>query len=98
MADTAPQLDLASKRVLVTGGGGFLGRHLVERLRQRGCTNLRWPRRKEVDLTSSDAIRKLFEEFRPEVVIHAAATVGGIGANRANPGCSSTKTPSWASS
>jgi GDP-L-fucose synthase len=86
MTIAAPQLDLVSKRILVTGGGGFLGRYLLDRLRQRGCTNLYWPRRREFDLTRSDAVRKLFQEFRPEIVIHAAATVGGIGANRANPG------------
>jgi GDP-L-fucose synthase len=80
------QLDLISKRILVTGGGGFLGRHLLERLRRRGCTDLCSPRRREFDLTRSDDIHRLFQEFRPEVVIHAAATVGGIGANRANPG------------
>jgi GDP-L-fucose synthase len=81
-----PKLDLTSKRILVTGGGGFLGRHIVERLRQRSCSSLYWPRRREFDLTRSEAIQRLFEEARPEVVIHAAATVGGIGANRANPG------------
>jgi GDP-L-fucose synthase len=84
-SETSP-LDLASKRILVTGGGGFLGRHIIERLRQFGCTEICAPRRREFDLTRSDAIQRLFEEFRPEVVIHGAATVGGIGANRANPG------------
>jgi GDP-L-fucose synthase len=82
----APQFDLASKRILVTGGGGFLGRHLLEQLRLRGCRNICSPRRREFDLTRPDDIQKLFQEFQPQIVIHAAATVGGIGANRANPG------------
>lgn len=77
---------MVSKRILVTGGGGFLGRYLLEYLRQRGYLNLCAPRRREFDLTRPEAIRALFQEFEPEVVIHAAATVGGIGANRANPG------------
>jgi GDP-L-fucose synthase len=79
-------LSLASKRVLVTGGGGFLGSYIIEQLRQSGCAQIATPRRREFDLTHADAVDRLFTEFRPEVVIHAAATVGGIGANRANPG------------
>jgi GDP-L-fucose synthase len=78
--------DLSSKRILVTGGGGFLGTHVVEQLRQRGCTRIAVPRRKDCDLTQAGAVSQLFDEFRPELVIHAAATVGGIGANRDNPG------------
>jgi GDP-L-fucose synthase len=79
-------LSLASKRVLVTGGGGFLGSYILERLRRAGCGQIAAPRRREFNLTQSGAVEQLFREFRPEVVIHAAATVGGIGANRANPG------------
>ena len=88
MADGSnlPKLDLPSKRVLVTGGGGFLGSHVVERLRRQGCQQVAVPRRRDFDLTQAEAIERLFRECRPEVVIHAAATVGGIGANRDNPG------------
>jgi GDP-L-fucose synthase len=79
-------LDLTSKRILVTGGSGFLGFHLVEHLRQKGCAEITVPRRQRFDLTREEAVSRLFEQCRPEVVIHAAAAVGGIGANRANPG------------
>jgi GDP-L-fucose synthase len=72
-------------KVLVTGGGGFLGSHVVERLRARG-DEVVVPRRAEFDLTHWDDVARLFEETRPELVVHLAAEVGGIGANRANPG------------
>jgi GDP-L-fucose synthase len=72
-------------RVLVTGGGGFLGSHLVERLEGDGH-DVFTARRRDYDLTSMDATAKLFEDSRPELVFHLAAEVGGIGANRANPG------------
>lgn len=71
--------------VLVTGGGGFLGSHLVERLRAEGL-DVTAPRRTEADLTRWEAAERLFRDQRPEVVYHLAAEVGGIGANRANPG------------
>jgi len=72
-------------RALVTGGAGFLGSFLVERLRERG-EDVIVPRRAEYDLTHWDDAERLFSSTRPEIVFHLAAEVGGIGANRANPG------------
>ena len=72
-------------RVLVTGGGGFLGSHLVERLRTEGLEPF-VARRRDFDLTVAADAERLFAEARPELVFHLAAEVGGIGANRANPG------------
>jgi GDP-L-fucose synthase len=71
--------------VLVTGGGGFLGSYVVERLRAEGRDTV-VPRRAEYDLTRWDDAERLFADAKPELVIHLAAEVGGIGANRANPG------------
>lgn len=78
--------DLTGKRIVVTGGSGFLGSHLVERLKRAGCSKVFAPTHKVFDLTRSDAIERLFGEYKPDVLIHGAAVVGGIGANRANPG------------
>lgn len=72
-------------RALVTGGAGFLGSHLVERLVAAGAEVVA-PRRRDYDLTSMDDAARLFADARPDVVFHLAAEVGGIGANRANPG------------
>jgi GDP-L-fucose synthase len=72
-------------RVLVTGGGGFLGTHLVERLRANGH-DVVVSRRRDYDLTRWEDAERLFDETRPRMVFHLAAEVGGIGANRANPG------------
>ena len=77
---------LADKRIVVTGGAGFLGTHLIRRLQEEGCRNIFVPVHSDYDLTRMDAIDRLFAEHRPEVLIHLAAVVGGIGANRANPG------------
>jgi len=78
--------DLTSKRITVTGGAGFLGAHIVEQLRARGCCDIFVPRRRQYDLTRGEAVERLFERHSPEVLIHCAAVVGGIGANRENPG------------
>jgi len=72
-------------KVLVTGGGGFVGSHLVERLRSEGHDVVA-ARRRDYDLTRWDDAERLFDEVRPRLVFHLAAEVGGIGANRANPG------------
>lgn len=79
-------IDLQSKRVLVTGGRGFLGGHVVDRLRAAGCRQVLAPSHSECDLTESGAAERLFIDYQPQVLIHAAAAVGGIGANQKNPG------------
>ncbi len=79
-------IDLTDKRIIVTGGAGFLGRHLLDRLKKAGCRNVIAPTHCEYDLTRIDAIESLFNAEKPEVLIHLAAVVGGIGANRENPG------------
>jgi GDP-L-fucose synthase len=78
--------DLASKRVLVTGAGGFLGQHVMRALRARGVANIAAPRRKDYDLTEERNVARLYADVAPQVVVHLAALVGGIGANRAKPG------------
>ena len=72
-------------KTVVTGGAGFLGTHLVERLRAQGIEPY-VPLLEDYDLTRADDVERLFSEQRPELVIHLAAEVGGIGANQANPG------------
>jgi GDP-L-fucose synthase len=76
----------ANKRILVTGGNGFVGSHVVEELAARGATDVVAPRSREADLCDQLATRALFERVRPDLVFHLAARVGGIGANRRQPG------------
>jgi GDP-L-fucose synthase len=78
--------DLKKERVIVTGGLGFLGTHVVAALRARGCTQVITPSVEEYDLRFEVNIRRLYEKTRATLVIHLAAVVGGIGANRENPG------------
>lgn len=74
------------KRIVVTGGAGFLGRVIVNKLKERGCRYVFVPLIEEYDLRDRVTIEKLYKETKPDIVIHLAAVVGGIGANRANPG------------
>jgi len=74
------------RRIVVTGGAGFLGGYVTEGLRKRGCKNILVPRIEEYDLVKSDDINRMYKDMRPDTVIHLAAVVGGIGANRRHPG------------
>jgi GDP-L-fucose synthase len=75
-----------NQRVVVTGGAGFLGSFVVEQLRAKGCGEVIAPRSREYDLVQMDAVRRLYADTNPDMVLHLAARVGGIGANKANPG------------
>lgn len=77
---------IEGKSIIVTGGAGFLGSFVCERLRKEGTGELHVPRSADYDLTEQDAVRQLYKDTDPDMVIHLAAEVGGIGANRANPG------------
>jgi len=76
----------SDKRAAVTGGAGFLGSFVVEKLKERGCREVFVPRSREYNLVEREACKRLYKDARPDVVIHLAAKVGGIGANRENPG------------
>jgi GDP-L-fucose synthase len=79
-------MDLTTNTIMVTGGAGFLGQHVVRSLKERGCEQIIVPRRATHDLTHEAAVERLYAEARPDIVIHLAAVVGGIGANLANAG------------
>jgi len=74
------------RRVTVTGGSGFLGGFVVEKLKERGCRDIFIPKSEDYDLIENEACKRLYKDARPDTVIHLAARVGGIGANRENPG------------
>ena len=76
----------ASRRFMVTGGSGFLGRRIVAQLEARGAASISVPRSATTDLRTQDGVQRAFEAARPDVIIHAAGAVGGIGANAAEPG------------
>ncbi len=74
------------RRVVVTGGAGFLGGYVVEGLRKRGCKDILVPKIEDYDLVEKSDIVRMYDDMKPDVVIHLAAVVGGIGANREHPG------------
>ncbi len=77
---------LKNKRILLTGGNGFLGSFVAKKLKERGCENIFIPQKKDYDLVKAQDIENVYRDAKPEVVLHLAAVVGGIGANRENPG------------
>ncbi|MEI7706431.1 MAG: GDP-L-fucose synthase [Deltaproteobacteria bacterium] len=81
-----PSIHWTSERVVVTGGAGFLGGYVTDVLRRRGATEIFVPRSRDYDLVDMEAVKRLYRDARPTLVLHLAARVGGIGANRDNPG------------
>ena len=77
---------LATKRLLVTGGAGFLGKHVVQKLRERGCREIFVPQSKDYNLVELEAVKRLYQDCKPDIVIHLAAKVGGIGITKKKPG------------
>jgi GDP-L-fucose synthase len=75
-----------NRRIVVTGGAGFLGSYVLDKLGERGCTEILVPRVEDYDLVKACDIERMYVDMRPDVVIHLAAVVGGIGANREHPG------------
>jgi GDP-L-fucose synthase len=80
------QLDFSKMRIMVTGGAGFLGGYVIEALKRRGAESIFVPRIEDYDLVDRASVRRLMADAKPDLVFHLAAQVGGIGANRANPG------------
>ena len=77
---------LDNKRITITGGAGFLGTHLVDRLKETGCQSIFVPRSKDYDLTDNEAVKRLYHDSKPNIVIHLASVVGGIGFKWRIPG------------
>jgi len=77
---------LITKRITVTGGAGFLGKYVVRKLQERGCQHIFIPRSRDYNLVDDEAVKKLYKDSKPEVVIHLAGVVGGIGTTKENPG------------
>jgi GDP-L-fucose synthase len=74
------------RRIVVTGGAGFLGGYVIEGLKKRGCKNVLVPKIEDYDLVKMEDIERMYDDMKPDIVIHLAAVVGGIGANREHPG------------
>jgi len=78
-------INLKNRRILVTGGNGFLGTFVVKKLRKLGCRNIFIPHIEDYDLVHMGAVKRVYQDAKPHIVIHLAAVVGGIGANKENP-------------
>lgn len=78
--------ELENKRILLTGGSGFLGSYVAEKLKRRGCKTILISQSRQYDLVEMEAVKKLYDDTNPEIVIHLAGRVGGIGINREKPG------------
>jgi GDP-L-fucose synthase len=74
------------RKIVVTGGAGFLGKYIIEGLKKRGCKNILVPKIEDYDLVKLEDINRMYDDMKPDIVIHLAAVVGGIGANRKHPG------------
>ncbi|MGB3057633.1 MAG: NAD-dependent epimerase/dehydratase family protein, partial [Candidatus Omnitrophota bacterium] len=77
---------LKDKRIMVDGGAGFLGSYVIKKLKEIGCKDIFVPKIEDYDLVQMGDVKKAYEKAKPDIVIHLAAIVGGIGANRENPG------------
>ncbi|HAL93081.1 MAG TPA: GDP-fucose synthetase, partial [Verrucomicrobia bacterium] len=78
--------NFTDQRIVVTGGAGFLGGFVTAALKARGCKDIFIPRIEDYDLVEHENVKRMYDDFRPDLVIHLAAVVGGIGANREHPG------------